>query len=184
VPRAARQSRGLQQTKHCGDKKATCKKSYQSMRRQRFNIESLRHKKGCDKGKRGKEGNSAWHFIQTPFPRRKHFRLCCRIALCVHSSRHNQNRARLVIQNWCQYIECVRKGGVSTEQRAYAKGERGFNPEKTTHSGECPYLRNGPSPAGCAPVRTTFERLPTVNLQTSKVALTDYSNHPSSDPTT
>jgi hypothetical protein len=55
VPRAARQSGGLQQTKHYGDKKATCKKSYQSMRRQRFNIESLRHKKGCDKGKRGKE---------------------------------------------------------------------------------------------------------------------------------
>lgn len=25
------------------------------MIRQRFNIESLRHKKGCDKGKRGKE---------------------------------------------------------------------------------------------------------------------------------
>jgi hypothetical protein len=47
VPRTARQSGGLQQTKHYGDKKATCKKSYQSMsvRRQRFNIESLRHKK-------------------------------------------------------------------------------------------------------------------------------------------
>jgi hypothetical protein len=62
--------------------KTTCKKSYQSMsmRRQRFNIESLRHKKVCDKGKRGKEGISAWHIIQTPFPRRKHFPLCRRIA--------------------------------------------------------------------------------------------------------
>jgi hypothetical protein len=47
----------------------------------RFNIVSLRHnKKDCDKGKRGKEGISAWHIIQTPFPRRKHFRLCRRIA--------------------------------------------------------------------------------------------------------
>jgi hypothetical protein len=59
-----------------------------------------------------------------------------------------------------------------------------FNRKEATHNGECPYPQNGPSPAGCAPVRTTFERLPTVNLQTSKVALTDYSNHPSSDPTT
>ena len=80
VPRTARQSGGLQQTKHYGDKKATCKKSYQSMRRQRFNMESLRHKTVCDKGKRGKEGISAWHIIQTPFPRRKHFRLYRRIA--------------------------------------------------------------------------------------------------------
>jgi hypothetical protein len=44
MPRTARQSGGLQQTKHDGDKKATCKKSYQSMRRRDFNIISLTQK--------------------------------------------------------------------------------------------------------------------------------------------
>jgi len=54
MPRTARQSGGLQQTKHDGDKKATCKKSYQSMRRRDFNIISLRHKRTVTSENEGK----------------------------------------------------------------------------------------------------------------------------------
>jgi len=47
----------------------------------------------------------------------------------------------------------------------------------TTHIGGYRSLQNCPSPAGCAPERTTFEMRLTTSSQTSKVELTGYSIH-------
>ena len=66
-------------------------------------------------------------------------------------------------------------GGFEKKKQRRVEGGAGtgrVERESTTHSGECPSLQSRPSPAGCAPARTTFETRLTTSSQMSRVALT------------